>query len=122
MRSVSTIDNIALVITICEIMSSFENFTKMGVTHSLEIIGEAASIGGNQFLAIFEESAMDITSHVFGDEDEITTVSTCLKSALSKPPRINQTLIRVNGPITYVITEVESDIASYRITLRAKNG
>ena len=103
-------------------MSSFKNFAKMGITHTLRVIGEPASIGGNQFQASFEESSMDITRHVFGDEDDVTTRATCLKSALTNEPRINETLIRVNERKTYVITDVQSDVESYAITLRAKDG
>ena len=98
----------------------FNTFIKTALTHSLEAIGETASIGGNQFVAAFEESNMDVMRHVFGDADEVTTKATCLKSALTNAPRINETLIRVDDPKTYVITEVNSDTESYFITLREK--
>ena len=103
-------------------MGIFSTFTKAGLIHSLRVIGEPASIGGNQFQASFEDSSMDVTRHVFGDEDDISTEATCLKSALTNAPRINEALIRVDQRKTYVITEVQSDIESYRITLRAKDG
>lgn len=103
-------------------MEMFKQFTKTGLTHSLRVIGEPASIGGNQFQASFEDSSMDITRHVFGDEDDVSTEATCLKSALTNEPRINETLIRVDHRKTYVITDVQSDVESYRITLRVKNG
>lgn len=99
----------------------FNTFIKAALTHSLETIGETASIGGNQFIAAFEESTMDVMRKVFGDSDEVTTKATCLKSALTNEPRINETLIRVDESKTYVITEVNSDTESYFITLRAKN-
>ena len=102
-------------------MKSFSNFVKNAMINSLGVIGEPASIGGNQFQASFEDSSMDITRHVFGDEDEVTTVATCLKSALTNEPRIGETLIRVDQRTTYVITEVQSDVESYAITLRAKD-
>ena len=102
-------------------MKSFSNFVKNAMINSLGVIGEPASIGGNQFQASFEDSSMDVTRHVFGDEDDVSTVATCLKSALTNEPRINETLIRVNKRKTYVITEVQSDIESYAITLRAKD-
>ena len=103
-------------------MGVFSNFTKTGIVQSLRVVGEPASIGGNQFSAAFEESGMDVTRHTFGDEDEVTTTMTCLKSALPNEPRINETLIRVDESKTYVITDVQSDVGSYTITLRAKNG
>ena len=103
-------------------MGVFSNFTKTGMVQSLRVVGEPASIGGNQFSAAFEESGMDVTRHTFGDEDEVTTTATCLKSALTNEPRINETLIRVDESKTYVITDVQSDVGSYTITLRAKNG
>ena len=103
-------------------MRTFDTFVKTGMIDSLRVIGEPASIGGNQFQASFEDSSMDITRHVFGDEDDVSTVATCLKSALTNEPRINETLIRVNERKTYVITDVQSDVESYRVTLRAKDG
>ena len=103
-------------------MGTFDNFIKTAMTNSLGVIGEPASIGGNQFQAAFEESSMDITRHVFGDEDDVSTVAPCLKSARTNEPRINETLIRVNQRKTYVITEVQSDVESYAITLRSKDG
>ena len=118
----SRIDKTGLSFIMIDNMSSFKNFAKMGITHTLRVIGETASIGGNQFQASFEESSMDITRHVFGDEDDVTTRATCLKSALTNEPRINETLIRVNERKTYVITDVQSDVESYAITLRAKDG
>jgi len=118
----SSIDKTGSAFIMIDNMSSFKNFAKMGITHTLRVIGEPASIGGNQFQASFEESSMDITRHVFGDEDDVTTRATCLKSALTNEPRINETLIRVNERKTYVITDVQSDVESYAITLRAKDG
>ncbi len=103
-------------------MGVFSNLTKTGLVQSLRVIGEPASIGGNQFAAVFDESNMDVTSHVYGDADEVTTTATCLKSALSNEPRIKETLTRVDERKTYVITGVNSDASSYTITLRAKNG
>ena len=103
-------------------MEMFKQFTNTGLTHSLRVIGEPASIGGNQFQAAFEDSSMDVTRHVFGDEDDVSTEATCLKSALTNEPRIGETLIRVDQRKTYVITEVQSDVESYRISLRAKDG
>ena len=100
---------------------SYKSFTRAGLIHTIGVIGETASIGGNQFQASFEDSGMGVTRHMFGDEDEVTTEATCLKSALTNEPRINETLIRVNERKTYVITDVQSDVESYRITLRAKN-
>lgn len=102
-------------------MGTFSNFTKTGLTQTLAVIGEPASIGGNQFSAAFDDSSMDVTRHTFGDEDDVTTMATCLKSALTNEPRINETLIRVNERKTYVITNVQSDVESYEITLRAKD-
>ena len=103
-------------------MRIFDNFVKTGLVDSLRVIGEPASIGGNQFQAAFEDSEMNVTRHMFGDEDDISTMATCLKSALTNAPRINETLIRVDQRKTYVITDVQSDVESYRITLRAKDG
>ena len=122
MYLLSSIDKIGLAIIMIDNMSSFKNFAKMGITHTLRVIGEPASIGGNQFQASFEESDMDVTRHVFGDEDEVTTVAVCLKSELTNAPRIGETLIRVNERKTYVITEVQDDIESYDITMRRKDG
>ena len=118
----SSIDKTGSAFIMIDNMSSFRDFAKMGITHTIRVIGEPASIGGNQFQASFEESSMDITRHVFGDEDDVTTRATCLKSALTNEPRINETLIRVNERKTYVITDVQSDVESYAITLRAKDG
>ena len=103
-------------------MGIYSNFVRAGMIGTLGVIGEPASIGGNQFSAGFEDSGMDVTRHTFGDEDEVTTTATCLKSALTNEPRIGETLIRVNESKTYVILSVESDVESYMITLRAKNG
>jgi len=105
-----------------DIMSGFNQFTKMGVTHTIAVIGEPASIGGNQFQAAFEDTSMSITRHMFGDDDDVITKAVCLSSALTNEPRINETLIRVNERKTYVITEVQSDVEIYTITLRVKNG
>lgn len=105
-----------------DIMSGFRDFAKMGITHTIRVIGEPASIGGNQFQASFEESTMDVTNHMFGDEDDVTTRAICLKSELTNAPRINETLIRIDQRKTYVITDVQDDIESYEITLRCKNG
>ena len=102
-------------------MKIFNTFIKTGLIHSLETIGEQASIGGDQFVAAFSESTMDVMRNVFGDSDEVTTRATCLVSALTNRPRINETLIRVGERKTYVITEVYSDAESYTITLRAKD-
>ena len=103
-------------------MSTFDQFTKSGLTQSLNVIGETATIGGNQFKAAFDESDMAVNRNPYGDEDEVTTIATCLKSALSDKPRINETLIRAKTSTTYVILEVQEDVESYEITLRAKNG
>ena len=103
-------------------MSIFDQFTKDALTESLRIIGETASIGGNQFQAAFDEGDMTVNRNIYGDEDEVTTIATCLKSALSDKPRISETLIRVKTSTTYVILEVQEDVESYEITLRAKNG
>lgn len=102
-------------------MKIFNTFIQTGLIHSLETIGEEASIGGNQFVAAFSESTMDVMRNVFGDSDEVTTKATCLLSALTNRPRINETLIRINERKTYVITEVNSDAGSYIMTLRAKD-
>lgn len=103
-------------------MSGFNQFTKASLIHSIRVIGEQASIGGNQFQAAFDESSMDVTRHMYGDEDEVTTSAVCLKSALSNEPRVGETLIRVQQRKTYVITEVQSDVESYEIYMRAKDG
>ena len=103
-------------------MKAFANFIKSGIVTTLHVVGEPASIGGNQFSAAFDELGMDVTRHTFGDDDDVTTTATCLKSALTNEPRINETLIRVDESKTYVITDVQSDVGSYTITLRAKNG
>tara|TARA_B110000483_G_scaffold152220_1_gene181060 strand:+ start:400 stop:720 length:321 start_codon:yes stop_codon:yes gene_type:complete len=103
-------------------MKTFGNFIKSGLVATLHVVGEPASIGGNQFLAAFDDASMDVTRHTFGDEDDVTTTAACLKSALTNEPRINETLIRVNESKTYVITDVQSDVQSYTITLRVKNG
>ena len=63
-------------------MGIFSTFTKTGLIHSLRVIGEPASIGGNQFQAAFEDSEMNVTRHMFGDEDDISTMATCLKLSL----------------------------------------
>lgn len=102
-------------------MNIFNKFTKMGITHTLAVIGEPASIGGNQFLAAFDDSRMDITRHMYGDDDEVTTEATCLSSALSNTPRVGETLTRINERKTYVITEVQEDIESVRLTMREKD-
>jgi len=103
-------------------MSIFDQFTKDALTESLRIIGETATIGGNQFQAAFDESGMTVNRNPYGDEDEVTTIATCLSSALSDKPKIGETLIRVKTSKTYVILEVQEDVGSYEITLRAKNG
>ena len=103
-------------------MRTCDTFVKSGLVATLRVIGEPASIGGNQFQAAFGEAIMDMTSHVYGDEDDVTIEATCLKSALTNEPRINETLIRVDHRKTYVITKVDSDVESYTITIRAKNG
>ena len=102
-------------------MSGFNQFTKASLIHSIRVIGESASIGGNQFQAAFDESSMDVTRHMYGDADEVTTSAVCLKSALSNEPRVGETLIRVQQRKTYVITEVQSDVESYEIYMRAKD-
>ena len=102
-------------------MSGFNQFTKASLIHSIRVIGEPASIGGNQFQAAFDESSMDVTRHMYGDEDEVTTSAVCLKSALSNAPRVGETLIRVQQRKTYVVTEVQADVESYEIYLRAKD-
>jgi len=101
---------------------SYKSFTRAGLIHTIGVIGETASIGGNQFQASFDEADMDVTRHMYGDEDEITTQAVCLKSALTNAPRIGETLIRVEQRKTYVITSVQSDVESYEINLRAKDG
>ena len=103
-------------------MSTFKQFTKIGLTHTIKVIGEPASIGGNQFQASFDETDMDVTRHMYGDEDEMTTQAVLLKSAVTNAPRVGETLIRVDQRKTYVITEVQSDIESYELNLRAKDG
>jgi len=118
----SSIDKTGLAFIMIDIMSGFRTFAKMGITHTIRVIGEPASIGGNQFQASFEESSMDITRHVFGDEDDVTTRAVCLKSALTNAPRINETLIRIDERKTYVILDVQDDIESYELTLRRKDG
>jgi len=105
-----------------KLMGIFDNFVKTGLIDSLNVIGEPASIGGNQFKAAFDDSEMEVTRHMYGDEDEVTTEATCLLTELTNAPRIGETLIRVNQRKTYVILEVQSDVESYRITLRAKDG
>jgi len=100
---------------------SYKSFTRAGLIHTIGVIGETASIGGNQFQASFSESGMGVTHHMYGEEDEVTTQAVCLKSALTNEPRVNETLIRVEQRKTYVITSVQSDIESYEITLRAKD-
>lgn len=100
---------------------SYRAFTRAGLIQTIGVIGEPASIGGNQFQASFNESGMDVTRHMYGDEDEVTTQAVCLKSALTNEPRIGETLIRVEQRKTYVITEVQSDVESYEINLRAKD-
>ncbi len=103
-------------------MSIFDQFTKDALTESLRIIGETATIGADSFQAAFDESDMVVNRNRYGDEDEVTTIATCLKSALSDKPQINETLIRVKTSTTYVILEVQEDVESYEITLRAKDG
>jgi 4-hydroxy-L-threonine phosphate dehydrogenase PdxA len=103
-------------------MSTFKQFTKIGLTHTIKVIGEPASIGGNQFQASFDETDMDVTRHMYGDEDEMTTQAVLLKSAVTNAPRVGETLIRVDQRKTYVITEVQSDVESYELNLRAKDG
>ena len=102
-------------------MSTFKQFTKIGLTHTIKVIGEPASIGGNQFQASFDETDMDVTRHMYGDEDEMTTQAVLLKSAVTNAPRVGETLIRVDQRKTYVITEVQSDVESYELNLRAKD-
>jgi hypothetical protein len=103
-------------------MSLFDKFTQDGLTESLRIIGEPASIGGNQFTAAFDESAMAVSRNIYGDEDEVTTVATCLASELSDKPQIGEVLTRAKTSARYVILEVQEDAGSYEIRLRAKNG
>ena len=103
-------------------MSTFKQFTKIGLTEAIKVIGEPASIGGNQFQASFDETDMDVTRHMYGDEDEMTTQAVLLKSAVTNAPRVGETLIRVDQRKTYVITEVQSDVESYELNLRAKDG
>jgi len=102
-------------------MGKFNQFVRTGLVDSLRVIGEPASIGGNQFAAAFDDSEMDVTRHIYGDDDEVTTEATCLKSALSNTPRIGETLTRIDHRKTYVITEVQQDVESYRLTMRAKD-
>ena len=103
-------------------MGIFENFTKNAFSNALRVLGEPASIGGNQFRAAFDESDMDVTYHSYGEEDEVTTMATCLKSELSNEPRVGETLKRIDQRKSYVITSVMSDVNTYRIGLREKNG
>ena len=103
-------------------MSNFNQFTKSALKLSIGVIGEAASIGGNQFQAAFDESDMEVTRHSYGDEDEVTTIAVCMKPDITNEPRVGETLIRVAQNKTYVILSVQSDVESYEITLRAKNG
>ena len=103
-------------------MKAFANFIKSGIVTTLHVVGEPASIGGNQFQASFDETDMDVTRHMYGDEDEMTTQAVLLKSAVTNAPRIGETLIRVEQRKTYVITSVQSDVESYEINLRAKDG
>jgi len=102
-------------------MGKFDQFVKTGLVDSLRVIGEPASIGGNYFRAAFGESEMDVTYHSFGEDDEVTTIATCLKSELSNEPRVGETLTRVDQRKTYVVTGVQSDLNSHRIYLREKN-
>jgi len=101
---------------------SYKTFTRAGLIQTIGVIGEPASIGGNQFQASFDETDMDVTRHMYGDEDEMTTQAVLLKSAVTNAPRIGETLIRVEQRKTYVITSVQSDVESYEINLRAKDG
>ena len=101
---------------------SYRTFTRAGLIKTIGVIGEPASIGGNQFQASFDETDMDVTRHMYGDEDEMTTQAVLLKSAVTNAPRIGETLIRVEQRKTYVITSVQSDVESYEINLRAKDG
>jgi len=102
-------------------MGKFNQFVRTGLVDSLRVIGEPASIGGNQFTAAFDDSEMEVTRHIYGDDDEVTTEATCLKSALSNTPRIGETLTRIEHRKTYVITEVQQDVESYRLTMREKD-
>ena len=101
---------------------SYRTFTRAGLIQTIGVIGEPASIGGNQFQASFDETDMDVTRHMYGDEDEMTTQAVLLKSSVTNAPRIGETLIRVEQRKTYVITSVQSDVESYEINLRAKDG
>lgn len=103
-------------------MGIFESFTKNAFSNALRVLGEPASIGGNQFRAAFDESDMDVAYHSYGEDDEVTTMATCLKSELSNEPRVGETLKRIDQRKRYVITSVQSDVNSYRISLREKNG
>lgn len=103
-------------------MSNFQHFTKSALKISIGVIGETASIGGNQFQAAFDESDMEVTRHSYGDEDEMTTTAVCMKADITNAPRTGETLIRAQQSKTYVIMSVQSDVESYEITLRAKNG
>jgi len=102
-------------------MGKFNQFVRTGLVDSLRVIGEPASIGGNQFTAAFDDSEMEVTRHIYGDDDEVTTEATCLKSALSNTPRIGETLTRIEHRKNYVITEVQQDVESYRLTMREKD-
>lgn len=114
------IDN-APSLAIMQCMGIFEDFTRSGLIHSLRVIGEPASIGGNQFTAAFDESEMDVTFRAYGEDDEVTTQATCIKSDLSNAPRVNEVLTRINQRRDYVITDVQSDVNSYRLTMREKH-
>jgi 4-hydroxy-L-threonine phosphate dehydrogenase PdxA len=102
-------------------MNVFERFAKSGLSQSLSVIGEPASIGADQFKAAFDDSQMDVSRTMFGDDDEVTTSATLLKSQIKNKPVIGEILKRVNKRATYVITEVQEDLESYELTLREKN-
>jgi hypothetical protein len=103
-------------------MNAFRSFTKTALTHTLQVLGEPASIGGDQFLCAFSEARGEITSHAYGDEDDSTLYCNLLSSAVSNTPRVGETLTRINERKTYVILEVSDDIESYELQLRRKDG
>ncbi len=102
-------------------MSGYNQFTKSSLIHSIAVIGETASIGGNQFRMAFDESDMNVTNHIYGDEDDVTTTAVCMKAELSNKPVIGETLVRTEVSKSYVIIAVQSDVNSYELQLREKD-
>ena len=100
----------------------FDNFIKDALAESLAVIGEPVSIGGNQFKAAFDEIEMSVDRNVYGDADEMTARATCASADLTDKPKIGEVLTRINTSKRYVILDVQEDVGSYEISLRAKNG